>query len=74
MRFFEFDIFGVYVAPIAPMMLLAWVVVVALRRIADRFGLLRYVWHPALFMAGVYMLILGAIVLLTASRGLACPA
>ena len=47
MRFAEMDLFGVYVAPISLMMVAAWLVTIALRRFASRFGLLRYVWHPA---------------------------
>jgi hypothetical protein len=74
MRFAEVNLFGVYVAPIAVMAVAAWLIIVILRRTADRFGLLRHVWHPALFMFAVYLIVLGAIVLLTASRGQACPA
>lgn len=74
MRFTEVNLFGVYVAPIAVMAVEAWLVVVGLRRIAGRFGLLRHVWHPALFMFAVYLIVLGAIVLVTAARGQACPA
>ena len=35
-----------------------------LRRLADRFGLLRHVWHPALFLLAFYLVLLSAIVLL----------
>jgi hypothetical protein len=49
------------------------VVVVILRRIADRFGLLRYVWHPALFIFAVYMIVLSSMVLFVASRGGSWP-
>lgn len=73
MRFTEVNLFGVYIAPIAVMAVAAWLVVVVLRRIADRFGLLRHVWHPALFMFAVYLIVLGAIVLVTAARAQACP-
>jgi hypothetical protein len=66
MRFAEFDLFGVYVAPISLMMAAAWIVLIALRRVADRFGLLRYVWHPALFVFAVYMIVLSSIVLIAA--------
>jgi hypothetical protein len=66
MRLTEINLFGVYVAPISVMMIAAWVLVVGLRRIADRFGLLRYVWHPSLFLAAVYMIVLSSIVLLVA--------
>ncbi len=47
MRFTEINLFGVYVAPMSVMMVAAWVVTIGLRRFAARFGLLRYVWHPA---------------------------
>jgi protein AaeX len=50
MRFTEVNLFGVYVAPISVMMLAAWLFLIALRRGADHFGLLRHVWHPALFV------------------------
>jgi hypothetical protein len=66
MRFSEISIFGVYIAPIAPLMLLAALVVVPLRLLADRYGLLAHVWHPALFVFAVYMIALSAIVLLVA--------
>ena len=64
MNFFEINLFGVYVAPISVMMLAAWLVVVALRRVADRYGLLRYVWHPSLFVFAVYMILLSSIVII----------
>jgi protein AaeX len=37
--------------------------VIPLRRLADRFGLFRQVWHPALFWFAAYMIVLSAIVL-----------
>jgi hypothetical protein len=63
MKFVEVDLFGVYVAPISVMMVAAWFVLTALRRLADHFGLLRHVWHPALFVFAVYMILLSSIVL-----------
>jgi hypothetical protein len=68
MKFSEVDLFGVYVAPISMMMIAAWVVIVVLRRTADRFGLLRHVWHPALFEFAIYMIVLSFIVLLFNAR------
>jgi hypothetical protein len=53
-RFTEINLFGVYVAPISVMMLTAWLVLIALRRVADHFGLLGHVWHPPLFVFGSY--------------------
>ena len=64
MRLSEVNLFGVYVAPISVMMVVAWLATITLRRVADRFGLLRYVWHPALFVFAVYMILLSSIVLL----------
>ena len=68
MRFTEINLFGVYVAPISVMMVAAWVITIGLRRVAARFGLLRYVWHPAAFVFSVYMIVLSTIVLAVASR------
>ncbi|MBO0738932.1 MAG: DUF1656 domain-containing protein [Alphaproteobacteria bacterium] len=67
MRFTEIDLLGVYVAPMSLMLVAAWVVTVGLRRIAARFGLLRHVWHPAMFVFAVYMIVLSAIVLIVAA-------
>jgi hypothetical protein len=66
MSFAEVNLFGVYVAPISIMMVAAWFVLIALRRVADYFGLLRHVWHPALFVCAVYMTLLSSIVLIAA--------
>jgi hypothetical protein len=66
MRFTDINLFGVYVAPISLMMLAAWLVLIAIRRVADRFGLLHYVWHPALFVLAMYMIVLSSIVLIVA--------
>jgi len=66
MRFVELDLFGVYVAPISVMLVIAWVVTIALRRAGVRFGLLRHVWHPALFVSAVYMIMLSSLVLAVA--------
>jgi hypothetical protein len=65
-RFTEINLFGVYVAPISLMMAAAWVIMIGLRRVAARFGLLRYVWHPALFVVAAYVIVLSSMVLLAA--------
>ena len=64
MRFAEINLFGVYVAPISLMMVGAWLVTIALRRLASRSGLLRHVWHPALFVFATYIIILSSCVLI----------
>lgn len=50
MRFAEITVFGVSVAPIPLIMIGACLVAIALRRFTGRFGLPRYVLHPALFV------------------------
>jgi protein AaeX len=56
MRFAEITLFGVAIAPIPLIMIGAWFVVIALRRIAGRFGLPRHVFHPALVVLAAYVL------------------
>jgi protein AaeX len=65
-KFTEIDVFGVYVAPMSLMMVAAWVITIALRRAADRVGLLQHVWHPALFVFAVYMIVLSSITIFIA--------
>jgi protein AaeX len=66
MSFTDTNLFGVYVAPISMIMFAAWLVTLGLRRVAVRFGLLRYVWHPALFVFAVYIIILSSWILVVA--------
>lgn len=66
MSFTEVNVLGVYVAPLSLFVVAAWVVTLGLRWTAVRYGLLRYVWHPALFVFAVYMIVLSSMVLVTA--------
>ena len=66
MRFAEVNLFGVYVARISLMMVATWIGIVALRLVANRFGLLRHVWHPALFVFAVYIIVLSSWILIVA--------
>jgi protein AaeX len=66
MSFTEIDLFGVYVAPISLMMVGAWLVTIALRRVASCTRLLRYVWHPALFVFAIYIVVLSSWILIIA--------
>jgi hypothetical protein len=66
MRFTEINLFGVYVAPISLLMVAAWLITMALRRVANRSGLLRHVWHPALFVFAVYIIVLASSILILA--------
>jgi hypothetical protein len=69
MSYAELNLFGVYVAPIAPMIVGAWLLLIPLRYVADRLGLLRHVWHPALFLFSAYLVLLSAMVLLAGRIG-----
>jgi hypothetical protein len=68
MSFTEINLFGVYVAPAAIILSVAALAFAMLRRATDRFGVLRKVWHPALFEMAVYVILLYAITLWTAHR------
>jgi hypothetical protein len=63
MRFTDINLFGVYVAPISIMMIGAWLITMVLRRLAGRWGLLQYVWHPALFVFAAYIIVLSSMIL-----------
>jgi protein AaeX len=66
LKFFEIDLFGVYVAPISLLMVAAWFVTIGLRWTVARHGLLRHVWHPALFVFALYIIVLSSMVLVIA--------
>ena len=63
MSFVEIDIFGVYVAPIVPLLVLALVATLALRWMAVTVGLFRWIRHPAVFEFSVHFIVLTALVL-----------
>lgn len=63
MRLYEIHLFGVLVAPIAVLMVLAWGLLVGMRRVVARTGVLQYVWHPALFALAIYVIVLSSLVL-----------
>jgi hypothetical protein len=68
MNYAEFSVFGVYIDPLAPMLVLAGIFLVVFRRVGDAYGWFRHVWHPALFVFAVYVIMLAAIVLLARGR------
>jgi hypothetical protein len=51
------------------MMVAAWFVTVGLRWISTRSGLLAHVWHPALFVFALYVIVLSSMVLGVAQWG-----
>ena len=64
MRFTEIDLFGVYVAPLSLILVGAWFVTIALRRVAVHFGVLGHAWHPALFVFAMYVIVLSGGILI----------
>lgn len=63
MTFSEVNIFGVYVAPISVMMLVAWLATLLLRWLLMVGGLLRHIWHPSLFAFSLFLIVLSLMVL-----------
>jgi protein AaeX len=63
MRFADINLFGVYVAPISIIMIEAWLITIVLHRVAGRWSLLQYVWHPALLVFAVYIIVLSSLIL-----------
>ena len=57
------------VSPIAPMLLAAWLLFLGVRRVADRSGLTRRIWHPALANLCVLVILLSVIVILVGRLG-----
>jgi protein AaeX len=58
----EINLDGVYVAPLAVLMAIAWIATVALRAVAAFTGWLRFIWHPPLFIFALYLIVLASIV------------
>lgn len=69
MRFTEINLFGLYVAPIAVILAVAWVAYLLVRRAGDRFGLTGQVWHPALFELALYVIIVSSLIVMIARWG-----
>jgi hypothetical protein len=64
----EINLLGVYVAPLSVLMVASWLMTIALRHVMTRCGLLRYVWHPALFVFAIYIIVLSSWVLIITRR------
>ena len=62
MSFVEINILGVYVAPIVPLMIVAFLITLVLRWLALALGLFRWIWHPALFELSFYLIVLTGVV------------
>jgi hypothetical protein len=53
----EFDLSGVFLSPVLVSAVMAFVASVVVRRLLGAAGVYRFVWHPALFNAGLYVVL-----------------
>jgi len=53
----ELDLDGVFLSPALMSAVIAWVVLLALRRLLVAAGAYRAVWHPALFDTAVFFIL-----------------
>jgi protein AaeX len=63
MTFHTIDVFGLYLSPIAIILVGAWLAVTLVRRGLSRLGLGATIWHPGLFDVGLYLILASCIVL-----------
>ncbi|MGN6389063.1 MAG: DUF1656 domain-containing protein [Burkholderiaceae bacterium] len=63
----EVSLYGVYVPWLLVLALLALAASRLLARVLARFGFYRLVWHPALFDAALFVIVLGALVALSSN-------
>ena len=62
----ELDFYGLFISPLLPLTILALLLSLLLRMIFARSGIYRLVWHRPLFDLAVFVILLGALVGLTA--------
>jgi len=61
----EIDIFGVFVPSVLVLMLVAYLINLAIRTVLAHAGFYRFVWHRAIFDLGIYVLVLGLVVVVS---------
>lgn len=61
----EVDVFGVFVPAVLVLMFVAYVIGLVIRTVLTRTGFYRLVWHRAIFDLGIYVLVLGLVVLVS---------
>jgi hypothetical protein len=62
---YEVDLFGILVPALLVWIVVSYVIGAVLRRLFERAGLYRFVWHPALFDLALYVCLLGGVVFLS---------
>ncbi|MEW9582769.1 DUF1656 domain-containing protein [Paraburkholderia sp. DGU8] len=61
----EIDVFGVFVPAVLVLMLIAYLINLVIRAVLARVGFYRLVWHRSIFDLGVYVLVLGLVVVVS---------
>ena len=61
----EVDVFGVFVPAVLVLMFVAYVIGLVIRSALARAGFYRLVWHRSIFDLGIYVLVLGLVVLVS---------
>ncbi|MCC8396683.1 DUF1656 domain-containing protein [Paraburkholderia sp. MMS20-SJTR3] len=61
----EIDIFGVFVPSVLVLMLIAYLINLAIRTVLAYTGFYRLVWHRSIFDLGIYVLVLGLVVVVS---------
>lgn len=62
---YDLDLFGVFVPTLLMWLIVAYALGTLLRRLAERTGFYRFVWHRALFDLALYVCLLGGVVYLS---------
>ena len=57
----EFDIEGVFLSTVVATALIAFIVLIPIRKLLNRAGLYHHVWHPALFDAALFVILWAAV-------------
>ncbi|MBN3758366.1 DUF1656 domain-containing protein [Paraburkholderia sp. Tr-20389] len=61
----EIDVLGVFVPAVLVLMFIAYLINVAIRTVLARVGFYRLVWHRSIFDLGIYVLVLGLVVIVS---------
>ena len=61
----EIDVLGVFIPAVLMLMFIAYLVNMAIRTVLARIGFYRFVWHRSIFDLGIYVLVLGVVVIVS---------
>ncbi|MEX3931707.1 DUF1656 domain-containing protein [Paraburkholderia phymatum] len=61
----EIDVLGVFVPAVLVLMLIAYLLNLAIRTVLARIGIYRFIWHRSIFDLGIYVLVLGLVVIVS---------